>query len=65
MAQAKTDKKLTVRLVKGLAGITPSQRKNMHGLGLKKIRQERVLEDTPAIRGMIRVVCHLVEVVGE
>ncbi len=65
MAQAKTTKKLTVRMTKGLAGITPSQRKNMHGLGLKKIRQERELEDTPAIRGMIRVVRHLVEVVGE
>ncbi len=64
-AKAKAGKTLTVRMLKGLAGINPSQRKNMHGLGLKKIRQERVLEDTPAIRGMIRVVRHLVEVVGE
>jgi large subunit ribosomal protein L30 len=63
MAQAKTGKTIRVRQIRGLAGITPSQRKNMHGLGLKKIRQERVYEDTPAIRGMLKIVHHLVEVV--
>ncbi len=30
------------------------------GLGLNKIRSTRVLEDTPAVRGMIRTVAHLV-----
>ena len=30
------------------------------GLGLNKIRATRVLEDTPAVRGMIRTVQHLV-----
>jgi large subunit ribosomal protein L30 len=56
-------KKIRVRMVRSLAGTTPKQRQNMHGLGLKKIRQERELVDTPATRGMIRVVRHLVEVV--
>ena len=60
---ADKSKKITVRMVRGLAGTTPTQRKNMHGLGLKKIRQERELPDTPATRGMIKVVRHLVEVV--
>lgn len=60
MADKKT---IRVRMIRGLAGTTPKQRANMHGLGLKKLRQERTLEDTPAIRGMIRVVNHLVEVV--
>ena len=30
------------------------------GLGLNKVRASRVLEDTPAVRGMIRTVQHLV-----
>jgi large subunit ribosomal protein L30 len=34
-------------------------------LGLGKIRRTRTLEDTPAVRGMIRAVQHLVEVVEE
>ena len=38
------------------------QRATLVGLGLNKIRRERVLEDTPAIRGMLRKVHHLVKV---
>jgi large subunit ribosomal protein L30 len=34
----------------------------LRGLGLKRLGQEVVLRDTPAIRGMIRKVQHLVEV---
>ncbi|HEY5237448.1 MAG TPA: 50S ribosomal protein L30 [Rhizomicrobium sp.] len=41
------------------------QEATLRGLGLGKIRRERTLEDTPAIRGMIRAVQHLVEVVEE
>jgi large subunit ribosomal protein L30 len=32
------------------------------GLGLNKLRRTRELEDTPAIRGMIRKVAHLLKV---
>ncbi len=56
------DKKIKIRMIRGLAGTTPKQRANMQGLGLKKINQERELGDTPATRGMIKVVKHLVEV---
>jgi len=35
------------------------------GLGLNKLHRQRTLEDTPAVRGMIRKVSHLVRVVGE
>lgn len=31
------------------------------GLGLNKIGRERVLEDTPSVRGMVNKVAHLVE----
>ena len=37
----------------------------MRGLGLGKIRRTRTLEDTPSVRGMIRAVKHLVEIVED
>lgn len=40
-----------------------SQRKVLAGLGLRKISQVVELEDTPAIRGMIQKVRHMVEVI--
>jgi large subunit ribosomal protein L30 len=40
-----------------------SQEATLIGLGLKRANQVRELEDTPSIRGMIRKVGHLVEVV--
>ena len=43
-------------------GRKPGQRETLLGLGLKKIRQTRELEDTPSIRGMIRKVAHLLRV---
>ncbi len=41
------------------------QRQTLVGLGLNKINRRRTLEDTPAVRGMIRKVSHLVRVVDE
>ncbi|HET9175802.1 MAG TPA: 50S ribosomal protein L30 [Pseudolabrys sp.] len=41
------------------------QRATLIGLGLNKIGRVRDLPDTPAIRGMIRKVQHLVKVVAE
>lgn len=43
-------------------GREPSQRKTLIGLGLNKMHRTRELEDTPAIRGMINKVKHLVSV---
>jgi len=34
----------------------------LHGLGLRRIRDSRVVEDTPAVRGMIRRAQHLLVV---
>ncbi len=42
-----------------------SQRRTLIGLGLNKMNRRRTLEDTPAVRGMIRKVSHLVRVVDE
>ncbi len=41
------------------------QRQTLVGLGLNKMNRRRTLEDTPAVRGMIRKVSHLVRVVEE
>jgi len=38
------------------------QRSTLIGLGLNKINRSRILEDTPAVRGMVRKVGHLVRV---
>ena len=41
------------------------QRATLVGLGLNKIGKERELEDTPSVRGMIRKVAHMVEIVED
>ena len=60
-----TDKKtLTVKLVKSVAGTRQSHRDTVRGLGLRKLNSERTLEDTPAVRGMIRKIAYLVKCEG-
>ena len=49
-----------VTLVKSPIGCKKAHRQTVLGLGLKKIRQTRELEDTPAVRGMINTVSYLV-----
>jgi large subunit ribosomal protein L30 len=44
------------------AGRKPGQKETLIGLGLNKMRRTRELTDTPAVRGMIRKVAHLVKV---
>ncbi len=41
------------------------QRQTLIGLGLNKMHRVRELEDTPAVRGMINKIPHLVEIVEE
>ena len=60
-----TKKTLTVRQIRSPARRPAVQAATLRGLGLGKIRRERVLEDTPAVRGMIRSIQHLVEIVEE
>ena len=56
--------KKTVRVtqIRSAAGRFADQRQTLIGLGLNKIRRTRELEDTPAVRGMINKVRHLVRV---
>ena len=60
---AKQDKNtVTVKQTKSLIGSTKKQVASIKGLGLRRINHEVTLEDTPSIRGMIRVVRHMVEI---
>ena len=54
--------KSTIKVVqiRSAIGRERSQRKTLIGLGLNKIGRVRELEDTPAVRGMINKVKHLV-----
>ena len=56
---------VTVTQVASPIGRRKDQRATLIGLGLNKINRIRVLEDTPAVRGMIDKVSHLVRVVEE
>lgn len=53
---------LRVRQVKSVIGSKGDHKRTVRALGLKRIRDERVHEDTPQIRGMIHKVRHLVSV---
>ena len=57
--------KITIRLKKSPSHGTIAQRECVTGLGLKRIQQERTLENSPCVRGMIKKVIHMVDVVSE
>ncbi|MDR2164901.1 MAG: 50S ribosomal protein L30 [Zoogloeaceae bacterium] len=56
-----SDKKVKVTLVKSLIGTRQSHRVTVRGLGLRKLNHAVELEDTPAVRGMIRKVAYLLK----
>ena len=58
------DKTNTVKVtqVKSPIGRPADQRETLKGLGLNKMNRTRELEDTSAMRGMIKKVAHLVRV---
>ena len=51
---------LKVKLIKSFSGSSEDMLATIRGLGLKKFGEERLLKDTPAIRGMVFKVKHLV-----
>jgi large subunit ribosomal protein L30 len=53
--------KLRVTLRRSAAGRTERQKGTVRALGLRRIRQSVVHEQTPQIMGMVRAVSHLVE----
>lgn len=57
-------KKLKVTQIKSSHGVLANHKANLTGLGLRKIRHTVEVEDTPAVRGMINKVRHMVVVQG-
>ncbi|AOS61449.1 50S ribosomal protein L30 [Actinoalloteichus hymeniacidonis] len=53
---------LKVTQLRSRIGVKQNQRDSLRTLGLRKIRQEVVREDTPQVRGLIHTVRHLVKV---
>jgi large subunit ribosomal protein L30 len=54
--------KLAITQVRSLSGRPEGHRRTLRALGFTKNQQTRVHQDTPAIRGMIAQVSHLVDV---
>lgn len=55
------EKTIKVTLVKSVIGTKQDHRATVRGLGLSKVNSSAMLEDTPAVRGMIRKVAYLVK----
>jgi large subunit ribosomal protein L30 len=56
---------IKAKWVKGYIGRTKDQRDTVRSLGFRKLQEERVLKNTPEIRGMIKKVMHLVRIVED
>jgi large subunit ribosomal protein L30 len=65
MAKKSEGKTITVEQTGSPIRRPADQRATLIGLGLNKIRRRRTLPDTPAVRGMIAKVDHLVRIVDE
>lgn len=68
MADKKTDagkKTIVVKQVASAARRPAVQTATLKGLGLNRMNRTRELEDTPSIRGMVKKISHLVEIIEE
>ena len=59
------EKKLKLRLIRSLIGLSPRQEATVKALGLRRINQVVVQADSPTVRGMIAKVPHMLEVQHE
>lgn len=58
----KAKKQLSIKLVKSIIARLPAHKATINGLGLKRMHQTVILEDTPSVRGMINKVSYMLEV---
>jgi large subunit ribosomal protein L30 len=63
MAKAETKKTVTVEQIRSAARRDQRQQATLIGLGLNKLNRRATLEDTPAVRGMIAKVAHLIRII--
>jgi large subunit ribosomal protein L30 len=57
-----SDRIVKATLKKSAIATSPRQRATLRGLGLTRVGKAVILKDSPAVRGMIRAVAHLVAV---
>jgi large subunit ribosomal protein L30 len=65
MSAAKKEAKLKIQWVVSFVACPRDMRATIRGLGLRRLNHTVERPDTPAIRGMVRKVRHLVRIVGE
>lgn len=56
---------ITIRLKKSPIGCVEKMKATVRGLGLRKVGSTKTLENTSAVRGMIKKVIHLLDIVEE
>ncbi|MDI6749987.1 MAG: 50S ribosomal protein L30 [Pseudomonadota bacterium] len=59
-----SEKMIKIKLVRSLIGTKQDHRATVRGLGLGRLNQIRELQDTPAVRGMLKKVAYLVKCEG-
>ncbi len=57
------NKQITIKLIRSTIGCTEKQKATIKGLGLRKLQHTKTLENTPAVRGMIKAMIQWVEIV--
>jgi large subunit ribosomal protein L30 len=56
---------LKVKWTKSTIGCTDDQRNTVKSLGFRRLNEERVIKNSPEIRGMVKKVMHLVRVLED
>ena len=58
------ERMIKATLRRSAIGTRPRQRATLRALGLSRLGRAVILKDSPAVRGMVRAVAHLVEAEG-
>jgi large subunit ribosomal protein L30 len=58
-----SNKQITVKLIRSTIACTDKQKATIKGLGLRKLHSSKTLENTPAVRGMIKAMIQWLEIV--
>jgi large subunit ribosomal protein L30 len=64
-SEQEASKTIRIRQVRSVIGTRRPHREVLRGLGLRKIRDEVVRPDTPAVRGAVAKIQYLLEIVEE
>jgi len=56
---------ITIKLKKSPISCTEKMKASVRGLGLRKVGSVKTLENTPSVRGMIKKVIHMVDILED